>query len=75
MRCVLPGRDFDMDGVARAVPLVVLFQALAEPVGLHADDGIALLIELRRTAQCLHCNVVFLDFLSRTLKILRADVL
>jgi len=43
-------------------------------VSLYPNDGIALLVEISRTSQGLHGDVIFLDLLAGTLKILRTHV-
>ena len=60
--------------MVRPVGLVVFAQPLAQAMGLHADDGIALLVEIGRTPEGLHRDVVFLDLLGGAFEIFGADV-
>ena len=60
--------------VVRPVGLVVFAQPLAQTVGLHPYDGIALLVEIGRPPERFHRDVVFLDLLGRAFEILGADV-
>ena len=73
-RRVLARWNVDADGMVRPVGLVVFAQPLAQTVGLYPNDGIALLVEIGRTPQGLHRDVVFLDLLGGAFKILGAHV-
>lgn len=63
-RRVLAGRKVDADGMVRAIGLAIFAQAFAEPVGLHANDGIALLVEIGGAPERIHGDVIFLDLLG-----------
>ena len=64
----------DPDAVVGALGRVVFAQTLAQTVSLYANDGVVLLIELRRPAQGFDGDIVLLDLPRRTLEVLLTDV-
>ena len=73
-RRVLARWNVDADGMVRPVGLVVFAQPLTQTMRLHADNRIALLVEIGRTPQSLHRDVVFLDLFGGAFKIFSAHV-
>ena len=73
-RRVLARWNVDADGMVRPVGLVVFAQPLAQTMRLYADDGIALLVEIGRTPQSLHRDVVFLDLFGGAFEVFGAHV-
>jgi hypothetical protein len=73
-RNVLPDWNGDLQRVSGAFAAVILGQALAQPVGLHAHDGIRVLIKGWRTAEHLECDRVFLDVIGTAGELLLAKV-
>lgn len=74
LRRVLTGRNIDSHLVSGALSFVEFPQAFPEPVGLYANDRIAPLVEIGRTAESFNGNVVFFDLFRRTFKIFFANV-
>jgi hypothetical protein len=58
----------------RPLRFVVLTQAFPELVRLNADDGVFLLIEIRRASQRLDGDIVLLDLLASAVEIFGANV-
>ncbi len=71
---VLARGDLDVNSVDRTLVLVVFPEAFAEAVSFDADDGIALLVELRRAAERLDGDVVFLDLVGPALEVFAANI-
>src|ERR1019366_8832060 len=75
LRNVVAGRQDDLDLVAGSLLLVVLLQALAQPVRLYTNNGISRLVEVWLPPEGVHRDIVFLDFVRLTAEVPFADVL
>jgi hypothetical protein len=73
LRNVRTGRELDSKASHGVAGLIVFIQALTETMCLDANNGIAFLIEVRRSTQSLHGHRVFLYLVALTTKILVAD--
>jgi hypothetical protein len=60
-------------GVVEALVAVILLQFLPKPVHFHANYGISTRIEIRRPAQGLDRQIVFLDVIRFTFPISPAN--
>ena len=64
----------DVDSVVRSFILVIFGQPLPEPVGLHPNDGIPLLVKVGRTPKRLHGDGVFFQIVYGALEVPGRDV-
>ena len=60
--------------MVRPFRVIVFTQPLAQAMGLHAHDGVALLIEIGRPPEGVYPDVVLLDLLRSALEVLVANV-
>src|SRR5260370_9325335 len=73
LRHVMARGQADMNGVGRPSASIIIFQALPQSVGCHANDGVDLVIKVFRTPQGLHGDAVLLDFVEGALEIFFAN--
>src|SRR5580658_2335793 len=62
------------DSAVRFFTLVIFGQPLPEPVGLHSNDGIPLLVKVGRTPKGLHGNSVFFQVVRHAFEVLGREV-
>ena len=67
-------RDNDLNFIGSAAGLIVFRKTFPEPVYLDTNNGILLLIKIRRPPERIDCDVVFLNTVRGAFKILGTDV-
>jgi hypothetical protein len=72
---VVPGVNHNAERVPCPFSFVILFQLVSKPVKFNSDDGVAVLVEVRRPGEDLGGKVVLLDLFRSPLEVLVANVL
>jgi hypothetical protein len=72
---VVPGVNHNTERVPCSFGFVVLLQLVAKPVNFNPNDGVPVLVEVRRPSEDFGGKVVLLDLVRSSLEVLVANVL
>jgi hypothetical protein len=72
---VVPGVNHNAERVPCSFTFVILFQLVPKPVKFNPNDGIPILVEVRRPSEDFSDKVVLLDLFRSALEVLVANVL